>query len=343
MADHTVTKTLHEAAASHSLVPLWDIYHRLTVKEPQPGCAAAIWHYEDVRPVLMRAGREISTDEAERRVLLFKNPDVAGPFATHTIGCGLQLLLEGEVEGAHRHSQAALRFAIEGTGAYTTTDGERIWMEPGDVITTPSWTWHDHGKTTAGPMVWLDAIDVPLINHLKLNFSEFAEGAARQQALRVADNDSSYRYGSGLRPLDGLPTGPYSPVYTYPYARTREVLDKMRRDERWDPSYGIKLRFANPLTGGDFMPTLAGFMQLLPAGFNGTRYRSTDATIYCVAEGHGRVLVNDQQFLFAPHDVFVVPNWTWHRFETSQEAILFSVSDRAMQDRLALWREDREV
>ena len=274
-------------------------------------------------------------------MLLFKNPGVAGPFTTHTIGCGLQLLLEGEIEGAHRHSQAALRFAIEGSGAYTTTDGERIWMEPGDVITTPSWTWHDHGKPTAGPMVWLDAIDVPLINHLRLNFSEFAAEPDRQQRLRVADNDSTFRYGCGLRPLHAVAARPYSPVYSYPYARSREVLDRLRRDEQWDPAFGLKLRFANPLTGGDFMPTLAGFMQLVPAGFAGARYRSTDATVYCVTEGSGTVTIGATTFAFARHDVFVVPNWTWHHFAVVDDTILFSVSDRAMQDRLGLWREDR--
>ena len=331
---------LAEAVKAQSLMPLWSIYHNIMSTEPAPACDPAHWSYRELRPLLSRTAREVDASEAERRVLLLHNPGLKTPFATHTLGCGLQILLEGEVEGKHRHTPSALRLAIEGDGTYTTTDGERMWMKPGDVITTPSWTWHDHGKITEGETIWLDGIDVPLVNHLHLNFTEYG-AAGDVQEPECADGESHWRYGGGLLPLSGVRIRPYSPIYYYPYERSRAVLDQLGSANDWDACHGLKMRLTNPLTGGNFMPTIAGFMQLLPAGFSSAPVRSTDAAVYSVVEGCGRVTIGERQFAFEQHDIFVVPNWTDARFDVERETVLFSYSDRAMQENLSLWRERR--
>ena len=66
------------------------------------------------------------------------------------------------------------------------------------------------------------------------------------------------------------------------------------------------------------MPTMATFLQLLPAGFRGASYRSTDGSVFCVAEGTGRVRVGDTVFSFTPRDVFVVPSWQAYTFEADE-------------------------
>src|SRR5262249_57146608 len=97
--------------------------------------------------------------EAERRVFMLENPGLPGSgYITSSIYCGLQVIKPGEVAPAHRHTSNALRFIIEGEGAYTTVEGERVPMRPGDFVLTPGWTWHDHGHLGAAPVVWLDAI-----------------------------------------------------------------------------------------------------------------------------------------------------------------------------------------
>jgi gentisate 1,2-dioxygenase len=48
---------------------------------------------------------------------------------------------------------------IEGSGANTAVNGEKIFMHPGGLILTPAWTWHDHAKETEGPMIWFDGLD----------------------------------------------------------------------------------------------------------------------------------------------------------------------------------------
>ncbi len=132
------------------LTPLWEALHSLVPAQPAGGCQAALWRYRELRPFLLEAGDLISAEEAVRRVLVLENPDLPGQSAiTPSLYAGLQLILPGEIAPSHRHTQSALRFVVEGYGAYTSVDGERTRMEPGDFIITPSWTWHDHGNRAA--------------------------------------------------------------------------------------------------------------------------------------------------------------------------------------------------
>ena len=140
----------YERISGGNLAPLWERLHALVTPQPVTPVQPAIWHYRDVRPHLMHAGELISAEEATRRVLILENPGLKGQTSiTHSLFAGLQLILPGEVAPAHRHSQSALRFIIEGDGAYTAVDGERTTMHPGDFVITPSWTWHDHGNKIA--------------------------------------------------------------------------------------------------------------------------------------------------------------------------------------------------
>ena len=326
--------------APKNMAPLWEVLRALITREPATPCVPVLWRYDEVRPYLMRSGALITAKEAERRVLILENPALPGKASiTHTLYAGLQLILPGEVAPAHRHSQSALRFVIEGQGAFTAVDGERTYMNPGDFIITPSWTWHDHGNDSGKPMVWLDGLDIPLVSLLDAGFME--PGNAEQQMATKPPGDSLARYGSGLLPVDWKPATKTSPVFNYPYARTREALEQMRKHGDWDPCHGLKLRYVNPATGDYAMPTMATFMQLLPKGFAGSPYRSTDGTVYVCVEGSGETRIGDQIFAWGRRDVFVVPSWFRHSHRATADAVLFSFSDRPVQEKLGLWREER--
>ena len=214
----------------------------------------------------MQAGGLITAKEAERRVLILENPGLRGQTSiTHSLFAGLQLIMPGEVAPAHRHSQSALRFIIEGHGAYTAVEGERTMMEPGDFVITPSWTWHDHGNDTDQPMVWLDGLDIPIVRLFDAGFAEPAN--ADSQTVTRPEGDSLARYGANMLPVDWHPTTKSSPVFNYPYARSREALATLSRNGDPDPCHGYKLRYVNPASGESPMPTIGTFMQLLPAGF----------------------------------------------------------------------------
>lgn len=336
-------KSLYDDMRQLHLAPLWESLHTLVPAHPAAQYVPAIWRYADIVPHLQRAGEVISAEEAVRRVLVLENPALPGSASvTRTLYAGLQLILPDEVAPAHRHTQSALRFVVSGLGAYTTVDGERTAMHPGDFIITPSWTWHDHGNTgvdgVCEPVVWLDGLDIPMLSFFDAGFAENADHAT--QTVTRLEGSSFARYGCNMAPVRQLHQGRHSPVFSYPYARSREALETLRRTQAIDAWHGVKLRYVNPQTGGYPMPTMATFMQLLPRGFSGQRHRSTDGTVYSVVEGSGSVTIAGQRYGFAPRDTFVVPSWATVAFEApDQDVVLFSYSDRPVQDAMGVLRE----
>ncbi len=293
-----------------------------------------------MRERLLEAGNLISAKEAERRVLIHENLGFSGKSRiTTSLFSGLQLVLPGEVAPAHRHSQSALRFIIEGSGGQTAVDGERTIMEEGDFVITPPWTWHDHGNDSDAPMIWLDGLDIPLIRFFDTSFSEGCP--EEEQPITVPDGDSNARFGANLLPVDYQSTSPVSPLFAYPYARTREALEVMREREEWDPCHGLKMRYANPNDGGHAMPTIGAFIQLLPKRLETRRYRATDATTFVCVEGAGTSKIGRRTFDWGPRDIFVVSSWQAVVHKTTADSVLFSFSDRPAQEKLSLWQEKR--
>ncbi len=324
-----------------NLTPLWEVLATLVPPLPATPCAAAIWHYEKLRPLLMEAGRLITARESERRVLVLENPGLRGASSiTHTLYAGLQLILPGEVAPSHRHTQSALRFVVEGTGAYTAVDGERTTMHPGDFIITPSWTFHDHGNPGDTPVVWLDGLDIPIVRFLDAGFAERHE--QESQPLSRLEGDALARYGANMMPVDYAPPTHTTPVFSYPYERSRQALTQLLDGGEMSAHHGVKLQYINPANGGYPMPTIAAFLQLLPKGFRGHGYRGTDGTVFSVVEGSGRSRIGEQVFEWGSKDVFVVPSWVRVEHEADQEAVLFSFSDRPVQKALGLWRQQLE-
>jgi gentisate 1,2-dioxygenase len=342
--NHTSRTLYYEQIARQRMAPLWESLHNLVPKSPQPKAQPSIWKYAQVRDLVMQAGDLITAEEAVRRVLVLENPGLPGKSSmTPTLYAGLQLILPGEIAPSHRHTQSALRFIVEGKSAWTAVDGERTAMRPGDFIITPSWTWHDHGNASVEdggePVVWLDGLDIPLLAQIDAGFAE--NYPEKTQPLSRVEGDSFARFGHNMAPIRHRVTDPTSPIFSYPYERSREALDVLYRNGDVDEWDGVKLRYVNPTTGGWPMPTIGTFMQYLPAGFKGRPYRSTDATVYCVVEGKGLAKIGNDEFAFEPHDVFVAPSWAPVQLSAAMESVLFSYSDRPVLDALNLLREER--
>ena len=314
------------------MTPLWEVLLGLVPTEPQSRAQAAIWRYAALREQVLEAGRLITAEEAERRVLILENPGLRGQSCiTQSLYAGLQLILPGEVAPAHRHTQSALRLVL---------DGERTTMHRGDFIITPAWTWHDHGNLGDQPVVWLDGLDIPIVRFLDAGFSEKSEQSS-QQPLRP-EGDALARYGANMVPIDYTPkSADPTRVFVYPFERTRASLLAIAGGTP-DTHHGFKLRYVNPATGASPMPTIGAFAQWLPAGFETRPVRSTDATVHVCLEGGGEARVGEQTWRFDENDVFVVPSWHSLQLRADRDALLFSFSDRPVQQALGLWREERQ-
>ncbi len=253
---------------------------------------------------------------------------------------GLQLIMPGETAPAHRHTPSALRFMLEGEGAFTAVGGERTPMRRGDFIITPSWAYHDHGNEGSAPCAWLDGLDLPLVAFFEAGFNEHYND--ERQSIVRPEGDSLARFGSGMLPLKpesryGLTT----PIFNYPYERTREALVAASKGQAPDAHEAVTLRYANPLDGGWAMPTMAAWMTYLPKGFQTQPMRSTDGIVMALAEGALTASIGDKSFDLATADVAVAPGWSWRSYTATEDSFLFCFSDRVAQEKLGFWREER--
>lgn len=251
----------------------------------------------------------------------------------------LQIILPGEVARSHRHSASALRLVIEGTGAYTAVNGEKSYMEPGDFVTTPNWTWHDHGNEGDSAMIWLDGLDVPLIQATETNFYEVYE--AEQYPIVTPDDMSIRLFGGGaLKPSWVKHNQYFSPLLNYKFTKTYETLKAMSEHTDGSPHDGISVEYANPMTGGPALATIACFASLLAPGLRTKAHRHTGGTIYHVIKGKGRSIIQGKVFHWSEKDTFVVPSWHWHEHQAESESVLFSYSDSPVITPLGLYYEE---
>lgn len=320
------------------MAPTWKYVSEFVAREPRVSYRPWLWRWDDVLPLLMRAGDLITPERgAERRSMEHVNPDLGFAYSTsHTIATAVQLVRAGERAPAHRHAAAAIRFAARSAGGsvYTKVEGEKLMMEENDLLLTPAGTWHEHANETAHDIVWLDALDFPLVNLLQA--SVFEPGEADGSAER--DDASADRWGK-YRPTGWgrLPEG--QPVVRYPWVEMHTELLK-RRDQQGSPYDGILLEYVNPMSSGPTLPTLSCRAQLLRAGERTRAHRATSSTVYFVIAGEGSTVIDGIRFDWGRGDVFVAPTWTWHEHHASAgEALLFSITDQPVLQTLGLYRE----
>ncbi len=334
-------KDFYDRLAPQNLAPLWEVLRGLLPNEPKSKAAPHRWRYSDIRPLLMESGRLLTAQEAERRVLVLENPNFTGMSrATSTMYAGIQLIMPGETAPAHRHTPSALRFMLEGEGAFTAVGGERTTMRRGDFIITPSWAYHDHGNEGSDPCAWLDGLDLPLVSFFEAGFNEHYND--ERQSITRPEGDAIARFGSGMLPLKPVERyGLTTPIFNYPYERTREALVAAAKGEEPDAHEAVSLRYANPIDGGWAMPTMSAWMMHLPKGFETAPMRSTDGIVMALSEGAVTATIGDKSFDLSERDVAVAPGWTWRSFKATQDSFVFCFSDRVAQEKLGLWREER--
>jgi gentisate 1,2-dioxygenase len=329
-------QTYYDTADRIRLTPGWVQRGGEAPPEIQP----FLWRWPEVEPLVLKSGELVTPDrDVERRTMRLATPGLERG-TTHTLTTALQLLLPGECAPAHRHTPTAIRWILKGNGAYTTVEGDKCYMEPGDLILTPSWTWHDHANEGTEPMIWLDGLDVPLVRYLRANFYEaFPED---QQPI-VGVGESERRYASGaLRPAwEETPRVPYSPLWHYKWDRTYEALTSLAQIDS-SPFDDVAMEYSDPATGGPVLRTMACWIQLIRPGIRTRAHRQTSSAVYQVFRGQGYSVINGQRFDWNEGDFFVVPSWAWHEHanESGNEVILFSIQDIPVMKDLSLYREE---
>jgi len=303
-------ETLIKGASEAHAVPLWPQMVRLNPPEPNPKCVPYVWDYERIKPYLVRAGELVQEKDAERRVLMYINPARESPYTTDTIFAGIQLVMPNETAAAHRHVTFAMRFIVEGNGGFTAIHGKRIAMNRSDLILTPTWNWHDHGKDGSGPMIWLDALDMPSFIHFPVHFVE--------------------HYDKPRYPAEDIDTS-QSPI-VFPWIRMQKQLDEMEGE--WVSREYLKA------DGSYVSKTLGASAERINTGASSPPVRETVSSVYHVIAGSGYSEIGGKKYEWKTDDTFCIPSWyKYQHFARSPETVyLYRFDDKPMIKALGFYR-----
>jgi gentisate 1,2-dioxygenase len=322
---------------------LWTVANKIEPWEPASDSVPLIWRYRDLRDHVLRSAELVTPEKAGRRVVYLSNParrEVSA--AVGWLYTGLQVMRPGETASAHAHSASALRFIMEGRGAYTVVDGHKVTLGANDFVLTPNGTWHEHGVSADGTAcIWQDGLDIPLVNALEANF--YAVHPNLSQEVGHPVNDAAAMWGGrGIRPAGEDWGRPYSPLLKYEWGPTYEALLGYAAASDGSPYDGLLMDYVNPATGGPVMQTIGASMQMLRAGEHTKAHRHTGSIIYQVAKGTGFSVIGGKRFDWQERDIFCVPSWTFHEHGNASDrddACLFSFHDLPVMRALGLYRE----
>jgi gentisate 1,2-dioxygenase len=337
--DATLPTEYSQALEARSLGPLWTALHVLLPAERVTSVVPHVWRWRDARPLLLEAARLVPMEQAERRVLVLENPGLKGRYAvTSTLYAGLQIILPGEAAPSHHHTPAALRLVVEGHGGYTTVDGVKCVMEPGDLIITPPMRWHDHGHDGDTPVVWLDGLDIPLVRHFEASWSSAMRAACDPEI--PTDPSADELSASGLLPgRSRYPLGDY-PMIRWPWRIVRRALSDVAAGAA--ASEPVVLRYVNPTTGAAPLRTMGCEAQWLRPGETTRAERRTASVVWHVLEGQGTTSIGQTTIEWEQGDTFVGPPWQWCRHDNggTSPAALFAFNDEPALRALGLHVEE---
>ena len=342
-------RALYRGFEEAHLNPLWTQTGDLMPPHPRPRAVPHVWRWSRLLPLAERSGTLVPVGRGgERRAIGLANPGLGGrPFATPTLWCAVQYLCPGEDAPEHRHAQNAFRFVFEGEGVWTVVDGDPVRMARGDLLLTPGWRFHGHHNVATAPMAWIDGLDIPLVQQMDTGF--FEAGAERGADRSTPDLSRSERLWShpGLRPLSRPGATVASPVGAYRWVHTdRALAEQLALEDEGvaatvAPGHAA-VRYVNPTTGGDVLPTMrCEFHRLRPG--TGTRpQREVGSSVFQVFAGRGAVTLGDRTERLETGDLFAVPSWVAWSLQAETGLDLFRFSDAPVMERLGYMRRDPE-
>ena len=301
------------------LVPLWTEISGLMPPHPRSQAAAHLWKWERLKALAHEAGLIVPVGRGgERRAIALANPALGGrPFATPTLWAAIQYLMPGENAPEHRHTQHAFRFVVEGEGVWTVVNGDAVRMSRGDFLPQAGWNWHAHHNAATEPMAWIDGLDIPFAYYTESQFFEHGRDAISDAERGTPDRSRSERLWGhpGLRPLAQPDAPQATPLLAYRWADTdRALADQLALEDEGhggatlSPGHAA-VRYTNPATGRDVLPTIRAEMHRLRRGACSRATRETGSSVWQVFEGGGTVRVGERQWRVQRGDMFVVPSW----------------------------------
>lgn len=339
--DTPALRKLYADFKTQHLNPLWTQLGDLMPRHPRPRAVPHVWRWKDLFPLAQASGELVPVGRGgERRAIGLANPGLGGDaYISPTLWCAIQYLGPKETAPEHRHSQNAFRFVVEGEGVWTVVNGDPVRMSRGDFLLTPGWNFHGHHNETDMPMAWIDGLDIPFTYHNDVGFFEFGSERVTDYATPRFSRSERLWCHPGLRPLSGLENTVSSPIGAYRWEYTdRALTEQLLLEEEGQPATveqgHAAIRFVNPTTGGDVMPTIRAQFHRLREGAATAARREVGSSVFQVFDGRGAVVMAGATHRLEQGDIFVIPSWVSWSLEAETQFDLFHFSDAPIIERL---------
>lgn len=339
--DSPELRQLYADFKANHLNPLWTQIGDLMPRHPRPKAVAHVWRWADLFPLAQKSGDLVPVGRGgERRAIGLANPGLGGEaYVSPTLWCAIQYLGPRETAPEHRHSQNAFRFVVEGEGVWTVVNGDPVRMSRGDFLITPGWCFHGHHNDRDAPMAWIDGLDIPFSYTNDVGFFEFGSDRVTDYATPNFSRGERLWCHPGLRPLSGLQNTIASPIGAYRWEYTDRALAEqlLLEDEGQPATVGqghAAVRYINPTTGGDVMPTIRAEFHRLRAGVETPARREVGTNVFQVFDGRGAVVMDGKTHRLEKGDIFVIPSWVSWSLQAETLFDLFRFSDAPIMERL---------
>ncbi|MCZ7889958.1 MULTISPECIES: cupin domain-containing protein [Rhizobium/Agrobacterium group] len=338
-------RDLYKGFEEEHLIPLWTQLGDLMPIHPKPKAVPHLWKWNRLLPLAKKSGDLVPVGRGgERRAIGLANPGLGGhAYISPTLWAAIQYLGPRETAPEHRHSQNAFRFVVEGEGVWTVVNGDPVRMSRGDLLLTPGWNFHGHHNDTDHPMAWIDGLDIPFNQQMDTGFFEFGSDRVTDYATPDYSRAERLWANPGLRPLSQLEDTVSSPLSAYRWEHTdRALAEQLLLEDEGQPATveqgHAAIRYVNPTTGRDVMPTIRCEFHRLRAGIATATRQEIGSTIFQVFEGMGSVIMNGQTQRLEKGDMFVVPSWISWSLQADTQLDLFRFSDAPIMERLNFMR-----
>lgn len=334
-------RALYSGFEKEHLMPLWTQLGNIMPMHPKPHAVPHVWKWSNLLPLAEESGRLVPVGRGgERRALGLANPGLRGnAYISPTLWAAIQYLGPRETAPEHRHSQNAFRFVVEGEGVWTVVNGDPVRMSRGDFLLTPGWNFHGHHNDTDHPMAWIDGLDIPFSYQNDVGFFEFGSDRVTDYATpKFSQSERLWGY-PGLRPLSGLAQTVSSPISAYRWEFTdRALTEQLLLEDEGKPATTAPghaaIRYVNPTTGGDVMPTIRAEFHRLRPGTTTQARREVGSSVFQAFHGSGGVIMNGGEYRLEKGDIFVVPSWVSWSLWADDQLDLFRFSDAPIIEKL---------
>ena len=343
--DSPELRALYKGFEQENLIPLWTQLGDLMPIHPKSKAVPHVWKWDKLLPLAEKSGELVPVGRGgERRAIGLANPGLApNAYVSPTMWAAIQYLGPRETAPEHRHSQNAFRFVVDGEGVWTVVNGDPVRMSRGDSLLTPGWNFHGHHNDTDQPMAWIDGLDIPFSQQMDVGFFEFGSDTVTDYATPNYSSGERLWCHPGLRPLSQLQNTVSSPIGAYRWEFTdRALAEQLLLEDEGVPATvapgHAAIRYVNPTTGGDVMPTIRCEFHRLREGVETAVRQDVGSTVFQVFEGRGAVVLNGVTHKLDKGDMFVVPSWITWSLQAETQFDLFRFSDAPIMERLDFMR-----